>query len=67
MNVDDLRSEIPYYKIAAEPSRFSMDHHADIARGAYFRAERRGFAPGRLRRMGIGRHRWASIRARRTR
>lgn len=46
MNINDLRSEIPYYSIVAVPSRFSIDHHADIARGAYFRAERRGFVPG---------------------
>lgn len=49
MNVDDLRSEIPYYTIVAVPSRFSIDHHADIARGAYFRAQRRGFVPGHER------------------
>jgi len=30
----------------ALPERFSLDHHADIARAAYFRAERRGFARG---------------------
>ena len=38
------RSEVPYYAIAAQVAHF--DHHAAIAEAAYFRAERRGFAPG---------------------
>jgi len=40
------RSEVPYYAIAAEVPHFSDDRHARTAESAYFRAERRGFAPG---------------------
>jgi len=39
-------SEVPYYAIAAEPPYFRDDRHAAIAEAAYYRAERRGFAPG---------------------
>ncbi len=39
-------SEAPYYAIAAEPPYFRDDRHAVIAEAAYYRAERRGFAPG---------------------
>jgi len=39
-------SELPYYAIAAEPPYFRDDRHAAIAEAAYYRAERRGFAPG---------------------
>ena len=46
MDTGDLRSEIPRDAIVAVPLRFNIDHHGDIARGAYFRAERRGFTPG---------------------
>jgi len=45
MSIEDIQSEAPY-AVAALPERFSLDHHADIARAAYFRAERRGFARG---------------------
>lgn len=45
MSIDDIHSEAPY-AVVALPERFSLDHHADIARAAYFRAERRGFAHG---------------------
>jgi hypothetical protein len=36
-------SDAPYYAIAAVVRE---NHHAAIAEGAYFRGERRGFAPG---------------------
>ena len=39
-------SELPYYAIAAEPPYFRDDRHAAIAEAAYYRAERRDFAPG---------------------
>ncbi len=37
-------SEVPYYAIAVQVAHFG--HHAATAEAAYFRAERRGFAPG---------------------
>ena len=45
MSIDDIHSEAPD-AVVPVPERFSLDHHADIARAAYFRAERRGFASG---------------------
>ena len=47
MTTDQGPPQAPYYALTELPERFSLDHHADIARAAYFRAERRGFAPGR--------------------
>lgn len=44
-SIDDVLSEVPY-AVVALPERFSLDHHAEIAKAAYFRAERRGFARG---------------------
>jgi hypothetical protein len=38
--------QFPYYAIVTAISHFSKDRHAAIAERAYFRAERRGFAPG---------------------
>lgn len=41
------RSDVPYYSIAAMVvPHFSEDHHTAVAEAAYFRAEKRGFAPG---------------------
>ncbi len=47
MNADStlLLSELPYYAMVTAAPHFS-DHHTAIAEAAYFRAERRGFAPG---------------------
>ncbi|MGD0491289.1 MAG: DUF2934 domain-containing protein [Steroidobacteraceae bacterium] len=45
MSIDNIHSEAPQ-AVVALPERFSLDHHADIARAAYFRAERRGFSRG---------------------
>ncbi|MGO8924118.1 MAG: DUF2934 domain-containing protein [Xanthobacteraceae bacterium] len=43
-------SELPYYAmltaIVTVAPHFNDPHHAAIAEAAYFRAERRGFAPG---------------------
>jgi hypothetical protein len=36
----------PYYAIATTAPRWRKDRHAAIAEAVYFRAERRGFAPG---------------------
>ena len=41
-----LLSELPYYAMVTVAPHFNDPHHTAIAEAAYFRAERRGFAPG---------------------
>ncbi len=41
-----LRPKVPYYAISAVAPVFSEERHSAIAEAAYFRAQRRGFAPG---------------------
>ncbi len=47
MNTDSTLSlsELPYYAVVTGAPHFNP-HHTAIAEAAYFRAERRGFAPG---------------------
>ncbi len=40
-----LHSRLPYYAMVTAAPHFN-DHHTAVAEAAYFRAERRGFAPG---------------------
>jgi Protein of unknown function (DUF2934) len=44
MNADSTL--LPYYAMVTVPPHFNDLHHTAIAEAAYFRAERRGFAPG---------------------
>ena len=44
MNADSTL--LPYYAMVTVPPHFNDPHHTAIAEAAYFRAERRGFAPG---------------------
>jgi hypothetical protein len=45
-NFDPLRFSPPAKREAALPEASADERHALIAQAAYFRAERRGFAPG---------------------
>jgi len=44
--MDADKTPLPYYAMPLPASHFSDPHHTAIAEAAYFRAERRGFAPG---------------------
>ena len=41
-----LRSRLPYYAMVTAAPHFNDPHHTAVAEAAYFRAKRRGFAPG---------------------
>ncbi len=44
--IADLRSRLPYYAVVPMAPHLDRPRQTAIAEAAYFRAERRGFAPG---------------------